>query len=334
MILKSFIVEKNIKLLDPYFATLIYGENIGLKDDLKKLIKEKYNAFEKIILNQDEIIKDDKILNEQVNNTSLFEEKKIIIINEASEKIKNILIPVLENHKEDLKIFLFCQNLDKKSSLRSYFEKNKMTGTIPCYQDTDRTLSDYVRFKLRDYDGLNQDLINLLVGNSGFDRKTVSQEVDKIKNLFLNKKIDNKKLIGLLNNKYNIDFNSLRDSCFSGEKEILNKNLGNITLQNEDIYFYLNNLHSRLKKLLDLRIEYEKYKDINVAMENIKPKIFWKDKPIFYKQVKKWNLRKIEDGKKMLSDAEILIKTRLNSYNEIIIKDLLIKLYLKASSTS
>ena len=95
MILKSFIVEKNIKLLDPYFATLIYGENIGLKDDLKKLIKEKYNTFEKIILNQDEIIKDDKILNEQVNNTSLFEEKKIIIINEASEKIKNILIPVL-----------------------------------------------------------------------------------------------------------------------------------------------------------------------------------------------------------------------------------------------
>ena len=39
MILKSFLIEKNISLLSKYNATLIYGENIGLKDDLKSEIK-------------------------------------------------------------------------------------------------------------------------------------------------------------------------------------------------------------------------------------------------------------------------------------------------------
>ena len=39
MILKSFLIEKNISLLAKYNATLIYGENIGLKDDLKSEIK-------------------------------------------------------------------------------------------------------------------------------------------------------------------------------------------------------------------------------------------------------------------------------------------------------
>ena len=41
MILKSFIVEKNISIVDQYFVTLFYGENIGLKDDLKEKLKEK-----------------------------------------------------------------------------------------------------------------------------------------------------------------------------------------------------------------------------------------------------------------------------------------------------
>ena len=38
MIFKSFIVEKNISLLDNYYAVLFYGENIGLKDDFKNFV--------------------------------------------------------------------------------------------------------------------------------------------------------------------------------------------------------------------------------------------------------------------------------------------------------
>ena len=41
MILKSFLVEKNLSLIDSYFITLFYGENIGLKDEIKDEIKKK-----------------------------------------------------------------------------------------------------------------------------------------------------------------------------------------------------------------------------------------------------------------------------------------------------
>ena len=46
MILKSFLVEKNLSTIENYFVTLFYGENIGLKDDIKLHIKEKYKDFE------------------------------------------------------------------------------------------------------------------------------------------------------------------------------------------------------------------------------------------------------------------------------------------------
>ena len=89
MIIKSFILEKKISLVDEYFVVLFYGENIGIKDEIKDQIKKHYKNSEKISFHQNEIIKNDKLLNEHVHNTSLFAENKMIIINEVSDKIKN-----------------------------------------------------------------------------------------------------------------------------------------------------------------------------------------------------------------------------------------------------
>ncbi len=121
MIIKSFVLEKKISLVNEYFVVLFYGENIGMKDEIKGQIKKHYKNSEKIAFHQDEIIKNDKLLNEHVHNTSLFAKNKIIIINEVSDKIKNKIAAILEKPKKDLKIFLFAQNLEKKSTIRLHF---------------------------------------------------------------------------------------------------------------------------------------------------------------------------------------------------------------------
>ena len=41
MILKSYIVEQNLNVLDTYQAVLMYGQNDGIKEDIKTKIKEK-----------------------------------------------------------------------------------------------------------------------------------------------------------------------------------------------------------------------------------------------------------------------------------------------------
>ena len=333
MILKSFLVEKNLSIIDRYFLSLFYGENIGLKDEIKKKIKEKYKNYEKVNFNQDEILKN-RALEEQVYNISLFSENKIIFINEVSDKIKKKIIEISENPQKNIKIFLFAQNLERKSTLRSHFEKNKTTSIIPCYQDNHRTLTEYFRKKLEGFSGINQEIINLLIDNSGFDRKVLGNEIDKIKSLFLDKKIKLEKLENLINNTYNLDFDKLKDSCFDGNKEKLNQNLGNIILQNEDAYFYLSSLNLRIEKLLKLQKQYQIEKNMDIAIENMKPKIFWKDKPVFVRQIEKWNLKKLKNAKKILIDTEIKMKTRLNNYNNILIKNLIINLYKIANSTS
>ena len=333
MILKSFLVEKNLSIVDEYFVTLFYGENIGLKDEIKKRIKEKYKNYEQINFNQDEVIKNEA-LEEQIYNVSLFSKNKVIFVSEISDKIKKKIIEITQKPQNNIRIFLFAQNLERKSTLRSHFEKNKNAGIIPCYQDNHRTLAEYLRKKLDGFNGINQEIINLLIDNSGFDRKVLSNEIDKIKVLFLDKRIKIEKLESLINNTYNLDFDKLRDSCLEGNKEKLNQNLGNIVLQNEDAYFYLSNLNLRIERLLKLQKQYKIDKNMDVAIENMRPKVFWKDKPIFIKQIGRWNLEKLEKAKKILIDTEIKMKTRLNNYNNTLIKNLIINLYKIANSTS
>tara|TARA_B100000029_G_scaffold178273_1_gene175663 strand:+ start:504 stop:1502 length:999 start_codon:yes stop_codon:yes gene_type:complete len=332
MILKSFLIEKNLSSLDKHYASLFYGENMGLKDEIKEKIISRYRGHEKIILNQSEIVKNEKILNEHIYNTSLFNKNKIIFINDVSEKIKKKILEIISEEQNNIKIFLFSQNLDKKSSLRNNFEKSKNLAIIPCYQDNERTLSEYVRSKLQEYKGLNQNIINLLISNSGLDRKVLINEIEKIRSLFINKEIQHDKILKLINNPYNTDFDDLRDACLEADKSKLNKNLGNVTFQNEDSFFYLNSLNLRFQKLMDLSNQFKIDNNLEIAMENLRPKIFWKDKPIFQKQIKKWNLKKLEEGKKMISEVEIAIKTKFGGYNDIIIKNLLISLCAKANS--
>ena len=333
MILKSFIVEKNIALLEKYFATLVYGENIGMKDDIKNDIKEYFKEYEPINFDQNEIIKDGRILNEQIDNTSLFSKKKIIFINEISDKIKDKISEILEKPKPDVKIFLFAHNLEKKLFIRTIFEKEKELAIIPCYQDNERSLSEYLRKKLNGYSGLSQQSINFLIDNAGLDRKTLSYEIDKIKSLFLDKKIKFEKLLEVLNSANNLDFNDIRENCLGAEKEKLNKNLGNVILQNEEAYFYLSILGNRIEKLSVINDGCKNINDAEKVIDSLRPPIFWKDKPTFYKQIKKWDTKKLNEAKKMLFDTEILIKTKANMNNNTLIKNLIVKLCYKAAST-
>ena len=56
MIYKSYLLEQNIELIKNNIF-LFYGENDGLKNELKKKIRLKKAKKEILVLNQDEILK-------------------------------------------------------------------------------------------------------------------------------------------------------------------------------------------------------------------------------------------------------------------------------------
>ena len=326
MILKSYIVEQNLNLLDQYNSVIIYGENNGLRDDIKEEIKKINPTFEIINLFQDEIINNKNLLFNTINNTSLFNSKKIIFIHEVSDKIFSELEECAEKKVEDIKLFVLANILDKKSKLRNYFEKKEYLAALPCYKDNERTLFKNIKDKLKEYQGLTPELIDIIMQNSNLDRRIINNEIMKIKSFFYKKRMNKQDLDILLNIKATDDFSLVRDSCLIGNKKKINQLIGEIDLLPEDTYFFLNQISSRVSKLLEIQHVNKTVNDQELAMETLRPKIFWKDKPIYLEQLKRLNSDKL---KKILSDIgnlEILMKKNSAIKNDVLLKNLLINI--------
>ena len=329
MILKSYIVEQDINKIDKSIS-LFYGENLGLINDFKKLIIESNKNTTIIRLNEEEVLKKDVILFREISNSSLFEEKKAIFIDQVSDKILNQIIEI-ENISTDIKIYLFAGVLEKKSKLRNYFEKSKNFCVIACYEDNAITLKNIIQKKLKDFKGINMQNINLILENSNYSRAKLNNELDKINDFFHDKVLSVEKLEDLLNLKTNDDFNKLKDAAFMGEKKNTNRLLSDTILEEDQNFFYLNSINQRLGKLLE--INKSSAENLEMAVNNLKPPIFWKDKQNVINQAKKWNKNKIKSIMKKTYDIEIKIKSNSIINKKLLIKKLLVDLCSLANAS-
>ena len=175
MIIKSFEINKINLNLNKFF--LFYGKNDGLKNELtKKIIKKiKISNYE-----EKEVLENKNNFIENLLTKSLFEEQKIIIIRRSTDKILSI-IEDLHTKKIDDIIIINSDNLDKKSKLRSFFEKDKNLVCIPFYPDNDQTMSQLACNFLRSKNiSISTSNINLIINKCGGDRENLTNELQKI----------------------------------------------------------------------------------------------------------------------------------------------------------
>ena len=62
-------------------------------------------------------------------------------------------------------------------------------------------------------------------------------------------------------------------------------------------------------------------KNMEIALENLKPKIFWKDKPIYKKMMNKWDKSSILEAVKYLGKIDKMMKTNSNVNELTLIKN-------------
>lgn len=319
MIYKSYLVENNIDMLKNKI-TLFYGENIGLLDDFKNLIikKKKGEIFK---FSQDDILQKSEQFENEITNISLFNQNKIFLINEVNDKIFNIIQEIKIENK-DVRVFLFAKVLEKKSKLRSLFEKSSNLDIVACYQDNEFNLKNIILQKLKDFKGITQAVIRTIIDNCSNDRAKLNNELYKIKIYFNKKNINLEQLEELLNLKQDDDFNLLKNSALCGQKKKTNELLSISLIDIDKSVFYLAMLNQRLNRLKELTKE--KRNSLENAVNEIKPPIFWKEKPFFLSQAKLWDTRKISKALDKIYRTEIKFKTNSNVNKSVILKNLIV----------
>ena len=74
------------------------------------------------------------------------------------------------------------------------------------------------------------------------------------------------------------------------------------------MYFNYKNPFNEIQKNSYLKENLDASKNIDTAISNYKPNIFWKDKPVVKIQMNKWNLENIKKLIIRINDIELLIK--------------------------
>ncbi len=321
MIIKFFDTKK-INLNNNRLV-LFYGKNDGLKDqEIKNLTN---NIGNLLVYEEEEILNNQNEFLESALNKSLFETKKIILIKRATDKIVNIIKDIKNRNFEDIALILDADNLEKKSKLRTYFEKDNKLICVAFYPENDQSLSKLAYNFLKERNlSVSQLIINSIVSKSSGNRKKLFNDLSKIESYSKNgKKINSEILMKLINLHEDYSISELIDNCLAKNINKTLKILNENNFSTEDCILITRTFLSKSKRILALSNDYQHNKNINLTISSVKPRIFWKDKEIVKQQLKNWKLSNAENLIYQASELELTIKQ--NSSNAInILSDFII----------
>ena len=314
MIFKIQDLNKNLKE-NNFF--LFHGVNDGHKGEiLEKLFKPIYkdNIFKYF---EKEIFANIEDFYSKILSKSFFEKNKLIIIKDATDKLKNEIEILKDKNLEDVKIVILSGILDKKSKLRNFFEKDKNLISVAFYSDNNQTLSTITKaFFLEKKISISQESINLIINRANGERGNLLNNLEKIKNYLIDKKsISVEEIYSLTNLIENYSINELVDNCLAKNKQrtvfILNEN----NFSFEDSIIIIRTFLIKSKRLLKLTQNFYDNKSLDKTILDFKPPIFWKDKEIIKQQIKNWSLEKTYKLIDEINKVELSIKK--NSYNSL-----------------
>ena len=315
MIVRAYENQKIKNLKNNFY--LFYGENDGYKNQVIKDVfiennKENIERFdESEILNNFE-----SFISSQINK-SFFDESKLILISRVSEKIIKLIDELLDRKIVDITVVLNAGSLDKKSKLRSLFEKDKKLVCMPFYKDDNRTLIQLANNFFRNNKiSISQEIVNIIVERSSGDRINLNNELNKISLFLLDKeKVNISDVIKLTNLAENYSISELADNCLSKNVKKINKIFNENVFSVDDCILIIRTLLLKSKRLLEIK----KMNSLNTNVEQIissyKPPIFWKDKEIVKNQASKWSQKETEKLIYKIHDVELMVKK--NYYNSL-----------------
>jgi len=323
MIIKSYEIQRKKLILTNYNFFLLYGENIGLKKDICEFIKTTTNQnnekIENLNLQEKDILEDREGFYNSIYSGSLFSKKKIIIISNSTDKIISQLEDIINKFPKNVFLIFLSDVLEKKSKLRNFFEKGENTLCIACYLDQIKDLQIIATNELKKNNiNLSNESLNLLIEKSNNDRNNLRNEIEKIKSFSLNNKnikFNDIKSIINFSGEYKSDI--LVNECLLGNISQYKKILSELYINTVNQILVLRILSSKVHRLLNIKEQKKDSNNLDILINNSKPLIFWKEKPLVKKQLSIWNLKDLRKIINDINDTELLCKKNPQISNSI-----------------
>ena len=299
---------------------LFYGSNAGLVNLLfRKVVStlsiDVNDPFNVSKLNAQSLTDNPYALIDTISTFSITSDKRIVFLDLCNMTLKKSIIDNIKSSItsdfENYLVIIKADNLGTVNDLVKFTQESKFGLLVPCYEETTNQIKLEISNILmkNDYKFSDSFILHLSTKFSN-DSSINKMEYDKLRNFLTNNKnVTETILLNLITDNSNINLNKLSNFCAVGDVK-------------NALFFYKKTLDSSISPIVIIRTMVKHFKiiekvlcavedgkNIDDAINDIKPPIFYKDKPLISIQTKLWSLPKINLILKRLSDTEINCKT-------------------------
>lgn len=316
-------IESFARTISPtHRGILIYGPDHGLIQEraaevMKRILPNPEDPFALTDLGGDEIKNDPAVLADEVASMNFFGGRKIIRIRESAEKAADALKAVFANppagKPEELGFLLvLAEELTPRSPLRVLFESLSDVAALPCYHDEGAGLATIIRSELQQR-GLiaPPDVTAYLTSVLRGDRMLVRMELEKL-DLFagVERDLTLEMVRASIGDLAESTMDEVAEHAVLGNLAETDKRLRKALGQGVMPIVLLRALSRHFQRMAQVATQMEKGSSLEQAMQQMRPPLFFKQQPIFKRQMGLWGRTvKIRRVLHLLYQAELRIKT-------------------------
>ena len=309
---------------DTIRALLIYGANSGLvreraKAAVKFAVQDLSDAFRLCQLDTRDITNDPARIGDELAALSFGGGRRAVWLKDAGDNIADSILAGLEIDFGDTLFVIECANLSPRSALRKVFEKEPDLAAVPCYEDDDNSLREYVSdFLSAENAAIDRDALVWLLSRLSTDRMQVRSELEKLI-LYATASADLEPqavtnitfemVTACSADAGQLSLDNLADAVASGDLADIDRFLQLAFEQGIQPIGAIRCVNRRFAQLHFVVGLAQDGGSIEQLIAGLRPPIFFKYRRAFQRQTMLWPMLRIAQALDILNEAEIACKT-------------------------
>ncbi len=317
MKIQTAAAEAFLRKSDPALrAVLVYGPDEGLVRErtalaVRGVVDDPKDPFLVAEISGADLAGDPARLYDEASALAMTGGRRVVRLRDAGETAAPVLADIFTDPAADAFIVVQAGNLGPKSALRKLFEGSKCAAALPCYADDADTV-DRLIDSIMGADGISvaQEARAWLVDNLGSDRGVTRAELEKLA-LYAGPGAE----VSLEDAEACIGDNAMRTldsvalAMAGGDRAALDRALVACLAEGVSPVGILRVAANHLMRLQWSSARMESGMTPDAALQGLRPPVFFKNKPVFLSQARRWRPAGLARALDLVLEAEQLVKT-------------------------
>ena len=300
-------------------AILVYGPDAGLVHEralglVKSIVPDLADPFRFGEFAADELAADPARLSDEVAAIAMTGGRRAIMVREAGDGFTALLSQLLAappcRPPQAALVVVESGNLPPRSTLRDLCERADNAAALPCYADEGPQLGELIRRTLAaERVSATGEALKFLADNLGGDRMVTMRELEKLA-VYAGPggTVELEDAVAVVGDSSALSMEEVAFAAAGGEFGALDRALSRVFLEGAQPIAVLRSVTRHFDRLRQAAAAIEGGANDEAAMAALRPAVFFKQKPRFRAQLKRWNSERTSDALARLIETEILCK--------------------------